>query len=121
MLLIFMLCVLLASLVIYRLWTRDRSERDPPCADRGDYCSVEIEPGDSACGAAETCSGRRFLCREAPLLPLPDCDCACQCRYIRYRDRRVDDRRLPFGNYAVADVDPVRADRRDESDRRASA
>ena len=60
------------------------------------YASVAIKTRAGCCAAAEAVDGKRFLQAEAPLLPLKACTSAasaCKCRYIRYDDRRDDQRR----------------------------
>lgn len=58
------------------------------------YHSVAIVPGPGACKAVRELLGRRFLSREAPRLPLPDCPLtACHCAYKHYDDRRQKRRR----------------------------
>jgi hypothetical protein len=55
------------------------------------FQAAAITSNDSkcACDAVKQLEGRRFLAREAPLLPLQDCTSpACTCSYTRYRDRR---------------------------------
>lgn len=49
---------------------------------------------ERACNAALETLGQVFLCREAPWLPLPECDrTSCQCRYEHLEDRRTELRR----------------------------
>jgi hypothetical protein len=56
--------------------------------------AVSIAPGPRACDAARSLSGQRFLSREAPALPLKDCETAgCTCRYEHHDDRRDGPRR----------------------------
>jgi len=51
--------------------------------------AVSIATGPRCCEAARTLRGERFLSREAPKLPLKDCDRAdCACRYEHHKDRR---------------------------------
>ncbi len=58
------------------------------------YHCVAIRHRDSACAAAKRLSGQRFLSKEAPRLPLPECDAAaCHCRYVHFEDRRQGDER----------------------------
>jgi hypothetical protein len=58
------------------------------------YHAVTIAPGPRACTAARELRGRRFLSREAPVLPLKNCGSAeCECRYEHYEDRRKGGRR----------------------------
>jgi hypothetical protein len=57
--------------------------------------AVCVLPGAAACDAAHALRGRRFLSRDAPRLPLPDCnrEAECQCKYQHLADRRGDPRR----------------------------
>lgn len=61
------------------------------------YHCVAIRYPDGACIAVQRLSGQRFLSKEAPPIPLPECDAAnCRCRYVHFEDRRQnDDRRNP--------------------------
>jgi len=56
--------------------------------------AVAVVPGPRACDAARRLRGQRFLSREAPALPLKDCQVAgCTCRYEHHDDRRTGPRR----------------------------
>ncbi len=58
------------------------------------FHAVEIAPGPRCCAAAVRLREQRFLSRDAPLLPLKNCDCpGCSCRYRHYDDRRKTGRR----------------------------
>jgi hypothetical protein len=58
------------------------------------YHAVEIVPGRHACAEAYALRDRRFLSREAPVLPLPGCNASpCECRYEHHDDRRKGLRR----------------------------
>lgn len=58
------------------------------------YHAVSIMPGHRCCAAAQDLRGQRFLSREAPALPLKECDRAdCSCRYEHFDDRRAKARR----------------------------
>ncbi len=58
------------------------------------YHAVTIAPGAYACSAAQGLQKKRFLSREAPVLPLKACDEArCECRYAHHDDRRKGPRR----------------------------
>lgn len=53
------------------------------------FHAVAIKPGEGCCGAALALRGKRFLSREAPAVPLPDCGAArCTCTYLHFDDRR---------------------------------
>ncbi len=58
------------------------------------YHAVRVIPGERACAAVETVRGKRYLSREAPILPLKKCNAAkCTCRYGHFEDRRDGQRR----------------------------
>lgn len=60
------------------------------------YQAISIFRGIHACESARSLSDHRFLAREAPVLPLPACTMpeGCECRYLKFRDRRAESRRL---------------------------
>ncbi len=62
------------------------------------FHAVSIRFASSACSAAKSLDGKRFLSGAAPRIPLPDCDVLeCKCRFAHYSDRREsDDRRNPY-------------------------
>lgn len=66
----------------------------PPSS--GDFRAVEIAPSVTCCAAAMQASGRRYLLRKAPRLPLYGCSMPtnCSCMFRKKVDRRDDDRRL---------------------------
>jgi hypothetical protein len=57
--------------------------------------AVSVKPGEGACSAAVSGKNRRWLSREAPLLPLPGCTRpdTCKCTYNHHDDRRAGSRR----------------------------
>jgi len=57
--------------------------------------AVSLVPRGGACEQAVALGNRRFLSREAPPLPLPDCPFAnrCNCVYRHHADRRAGPRR----------------------------
>jgi hypothetical protein len=58
------------------------------------YHAVTIATGARCCSAAEALREQRFLSREAPKLPLANCDVLqCECRYAHHDDRRRGPRR----------------------------
>jgi len=83
------------------------------------YQAVSIQPSLCACLPAQLLRDKRFLCREAPVFPLPDCTQAsdCECKYKRWEDRRQDDRRAPFAT--TGDQYFANGNRRQRSDRRS--
>jgi hypothetical protein len=64
----------------------------------GDFRAVEIVPSIMCCPAAMHATGRSYLLREAPRLPLEACTMPtkCSCKFRKNADRRDSDRRL-FG------------------------
>jgi hypothetical protein len=64
----------------------------------GDFRAVEIAPSIMCCTAATQVTGRSYLLREAPRLPLMGCTMPtnCSCKFRKNADRRDSDRRL-FG------------------------
>jgi len=76
------------------------SLRLPHSADERDrtvpsFPAIEIRCMESCCQAAAEARGRRYLCTDAPLLPLKQCDRPdrCECRYRHHDDRRRGPRR----------------------------
>jgi hypothetical protein len=63
-----------------------------------DFRAVEIAPSITCCPAAMQATGRSYLLREAPRLPLRGCTMPlnCSCKFRKNADRRDGDRRL-FG------------------------
>jgi len=64
----------------------------------GDFRAVSLVPSKGSCAAARNASGKRFLLREVPRLPLANCTspATCSCKFRKDADRRDGDRRL-FG------------------------
>jgi hypothetical protein len=64
----------------------------------GDFRAVEIAPSSVCCAAAMHATGKPYLAREAPRLPLAACTMSanCSCKFRKNSDRRDSDRRL-FG------------------------
>lgn len=63
-----------------------------------DFRAVEIAPSIMCCAEAVRATGRPYLMREAPRLPLYGCTMPtnCACKFRKNPDRRDSDRRL-FG------------------------
>jgi hypothetical protein len=57
--------------------------------------AVSVHSSSHSCEAARALRERRFLSKDAPRLPLPDCPQAelCRCTYRKYADRRAGPRR----------------------------
>jgi hypothetical protein len=102
---------------------RERQARKSrlPFLERHNYHAVTVAQGRTACASSIQLTGRRFLSRDAPPLPLPGCTMQlCRCRYIHHADRRAEERRFPFGvrkrSEATVAVERRRGDRRKTTD-----
>ncbi len=74
--------------------------------------SIAYEP--TACSAAKSLEGKRFLSDAAPPVPLPECDVLdCQCRFEHHQDRReADDRRNPYRPGIAGDTGEFKTEQR---------
>ena len=91
--------------------------------DHSPYQSMSLMLPIAHCNAASSLADRRFLKREAPSLPLKDCDKAtCKCGFIKHTDRREDDddRRALYGLRAELHAIHTGNERRKRRGRRAS-
>lgn len=62
------------------------------------FRAVGIRVPAGACSAVREYTGKRFLGKEAPQLPVLGCSVApCLCRYLHFADRRAEDRRVQYG------------------------
>jgi hypothetical protein len=95
------------------------STKSPVRSDpRERWRAVAIVAPSTACAAALACKGKRFLCREAPRLPLADCGAQrCDCKYRHLPDRRGGPRRADEKGAIAARVN---TNRRNTRDRRAA-
>ena len=82
---------------------------------------VSVKPGPGACSVADNGRARRWLSREAPMLPLPGCSRpeSCRCTYQHHEDRRSMDRRAEDTD-AFARPVKVANERRTRKTRRAT-
>ncbi len=57
--------------------------------------SVSVKPGRSGCKAVQELKHKRWLSKDAPVLPLKDCQQPghCSCVYQHHADRRAGDGR----------------------------
>ncbi len=86
----------------------------------GRFAAVEIRTRSGACHRAQALEGRRFLAKDAPTLPLPDCKAAeCSCAFSKLSDRRTEGRRLDFGGLSASQF--LDRNRRKNRDRRRAA
>jgi hypothetical protein len=81
---------------------------------KGSWKAVVILPGDPACAAAGELSGKRFLARNAPRLPLTECtnQDGCTCKYRHHGDRRSDQRRAGAARVFIPTRTPGKEKRR---------
>ncbi len=90
---------------------RVRPETKPAPATRRPepWHSVSIVSRVSICDAAWQRRSQRYLSREAPRLPLPECDRseACRCVYRHHSDRRAGPRRASESGGPPARTAPV--------------
>jgi hypothetical protein len=125
-----MIAALLAAVILAAgaaYWFRTR--RPAPRPDRtsaslpkagGRFSGVEIRMRGGACRAAHALQGRRFLSKDAPSLPLPDCThVKCACTFSKLPDRRTEGRRLDYGTLNASLF--LTTNRRTKRDRRAAA
>ena len=86
------------------------------------HSAAEIAFDECACEAARQIEGKRFLVRDVPPIPMPDCTSAsCQCSYVRHNDRRswYEDRRALFSLKADLHTIGGEQERRSKDGRRA--
>ena len=83
--------------------------------------AVSVKPGPGACSVADTGRDRRWLSREAPVLPLPGCTepQKCRCTYRHHEDRRAGEGRRAEEKDAFARPAKIANERRQRGTRRA--
>jgi len=91
---------------------------------KSDFHAVSICMDPSPCHAVRELAGQRVLSREAPVLPLPDCDQPdCSCRFEHYPDRRAQQNRrdalVALGRLSAVPADESGEERRSWKDRRS--
>jgi hypothetical protein len=82
-----------------RLLGRFRSaprHQPSPAAPLRPFQAIAIHRGVPCCELARKFGEHRFLAKDAPALPLRGCTMPerCQCRYLKYKDRRTEARRM---------------------------
>jgi hypothetical protein len=78
--------------------TQSRPAATPPGYTNFPYHAVALICGAHACPDARAAQGNRILSRTASPLPLPTCadPHRCTCHYLKFNDRRQEQRRM-FG------------------------
>ena len=122
-----------AAFVIVMAWKLLRSTPDKPsqrpkrsgrqAPSHNPYQSLSLMLPIAHCGAASSLADKRFLKRDAPSLPLKDCDkTTCKCGFVKHTDRREDegDRRALYGLRAELHAIHTGDERRKRRGRRAS-
>ena len=118
--------ILLWYLLIMRRSAQSETKEQPRLENAkahpgGEFHAVSIKFDADACLHAKALQGRRFLAREAPVLPLKNCDAdSCNCRFVHHEERRSGkDRRSPFGSGGMGAVTGrFEQERRQGGDRR---
>lgn len=89
--------------------------KPPPKAS---WRAVRIVPGAGACIAVDKVRETRYLTRDAPRLPLRECDRQdkCQCKYQHLPDRRGQLRRTIDSGFGIPT--PVTSNKRRPGERR---
>jgi hypothetical protein len=75
----------------------------PPIAS---WRAIRVVAGAGACDAARLVEGKRMLTKDAPRLPLRDCDRqdSCKCTYKHLADRRGEPRRTIDSGFGIPKV-----------------
>jgi hypothetical protein len=66
------------------------------------FAAVAVLPGPKCCAAVRKLEGSTWLAREAPRLPLIDCQnpADCHCRFHKLADRRIHEQRATYVNWS---------------------
>lgn len=99
--------VSLVTVIAVYWWHRSSNQKKPLTTSvarrdtRSRYHCVEVCAGNPACESVCQLGRMRFLSQEAPSLPVSGCSAAsCTCGFIHHDDRRDDDRRHVYGQWA---------------------
>jgi hypothetical protein len=125
MIVVLLAAVILAAGAAYWFTARRETPRSAraaaplPLKAGGRFGGVEIRTRGGACRAAHALQGRRFLSKDAPSLPLPDCThVKCACTFSKLPDRRTEGRRLDYGTLNASLF--LTTNRRTKRDRRTA-
>lgn len=81
------------------LSSNGRRAKSHTTPDHRFHCVSIVNKGD-CCEQVNTLTGKRFLSKEAPAIPMEECTMAhCECRYQHFEDRRQssNERRVDYG------------------------
>ena len=102
---LFLLSVMVLAAIAVVYWYRLKPVVRPSTETRlksNPFHAVAVSCPKNACAAARKLEAKRFLAKEAPPLPMPNCTAKnCGCRFTHYADRRDEQRRESFrvGHY----------------------
>jgi hypothetical protein len=126
LLLVLIIALVVSAAAAYWLVARRKAPRStapPPSLAMkagGRFGAVQIRPRMDACRAAQLLQGHPFLAKNAPALPLRECNAPrCSCTFSKLPDRRSDGRRLEHGGLHTTLF--IAANRRTKRDRRRAA
>jgi hypothetical protein len=73
----------------------NKDDKKPKPGIDARWHAVAIVSGTNACAAVQAVAKQRFLSKNAPRLPLPECTlpASCKCAYKHHKDRRSSPRR----------------------------
>jgi hypothetical protein len=99
---------------------RPAAARPVKASASAEFHAVSLKFPASACSAAKSLEGKRFLSSAAPRIPLHDCDALeCKCRFIHHQDRREgEDRRSPYSAGFAGETGKHPVEQRKSPDRR---
>lgn len=81
------------------LSSNGRDATNPTAQEHRFHCVSIVNKGD-CCEQVNALTGKRFLSKEAPALPMEECTMPhCECRYQHFEDRRQssNERRVDYG------------------------
>jgi len=95
MMTLILILALVIGVVAALLLLKPAAQQPRRPAATGDFRAVSVVfDQQAACPAVRELALQRFLCSEAPMLPLTECTAeSCTCRFERHEDRRKGPRR----------------------------
>lgn len=78
--------------------TKQSKNSHKPAPTHGKYHCVTVHSSSIMCEGIKQLQNKSLLPHEAPALPLTNCtNHHCQCHYTHHEDRRIRNRREPYG------------------------